>query len=636
MKVRNKRKLLYIIGCALIIVYIMFIIILCSYMGLDSDKANHLLQAVDIISGNFFFKDWNLTGVTFITTDLIYYEFAALLFGISYKSIYVAGGLMISSVMIVSLLLCRNEWDDKKNCFKKCLLFLLLTAIPCRCLLNSFRVHTGALFLYLVCFSIFDSVIRNKTAKNNRKYVVYLILSCMGAIGDLLFVVEGLLPILVICFYRDVIEGKENSYKYRMFSVLSIFSIVFSVIWDKVYFWIGGANKNAYIGDMLFTSSNEWISKIQNFNSELMSLTMADFAGNRLSVTFGIVKIIYFAILLLALLYIIRIFLLLFTKRANEIDDISLLLCLCMVMAFTAYVFTDMSQARYITIIPTASIVLIIRNLNWITDKVSKKGVFECVIFLISGVCFMGKINEIRQYTSFDGNTELIGFLEQHNLTAGYASFWNASNNTVLSNGNINIRHITRNNSGFEMHNWFNKNGWYTENANFVLIRNIDNDRGENDNYGVSELNVISAFGEPIEKYELTDYIILVYDKDLSLELNNGLSDGVLTANEMLYMDNAKKKGKEIVIKKGGMVYGPYDKVDKGNYTVVINGDGIDNVTFDINSESSMENISYEIVSKNQNSISSNLIVNDKVNDIEIRVYNSTNNTAVLKNISIK
>lgn len=103
------RKFVFIFAA---IFYIFCIIGLCSHIDVDSDRANHLLQAEDILSGNFFMSDWVLTGITFFTTDLIYYEIGKIFCGVTPEAIYVTGGLMVSSALIAGFL---QVWQEKRK-----------------------------------------------------------------------------------------------------------------------------------------------------------------------------------------------------------------------------------------------------------------------------------------------------------------------------------------------------------------------------------------------------------------------------------------------------------------------------------------------------------------------------------------
>ena len=273
---RNK-KVGKAIGVLIVIAYILFSFYFCRLIGLDADKANHILQAQDILQGNFWLKDWNLTGITFFTTDLLYYELAVLLCGsIRYGTAYVAFGLMMLSVMSLSLFAVL--FDKQENRKQRLILFCCLFAIPCMNYGSALRTHSGAIFWSIIAIMIVANILKDETSKGFDKrsivnYVFLFLSLLLGITGDMLAAVEGAIPILLFC----IITILNDPDKYRMkldkrtYLIVSSFAaIVGAVAIDKLYFSIGGANKNSYIGYVQFGSVSEWHDRIWSFISNLL------------------------------------------------------------------------------------------------------------------------------------------------------------------------------------------------------------------------------------------------------------------------------------------------------------------------------------------------------------------------------
>ncbi len=85
-------KLMIILLCGDL--FVLYSIRLFYIMPIDSDYSNLILEAADIISGNVLLNDWIQTGISFLTTDLLYYVIAVLFNGVSRNSYLVASGLM--------------------------------------------------------------------------------------------------------------------------------------------------------------------------------------------------------------------------------------------------------------------------------------------------------------------------------------------------------------------------------------------------------------------------------------------------------------------------------------------------------------------------------------------------------------
>lgn len=512
------------------ILYILLIIQLCGCMEMDSDKANHLLQAEDILAGNFFLSNWILTGVTFFTTDLIYYEIGELFRGITPDAVAMAGGLMLGSVFIISYFACmigQKELKLRKLCFA------LLMAIPCYNYILHFRVHTGAAFLSLSAFILIHYIFSKSSNQEEIKKIWFaaLFFCCIfGTIGDLLFIIECIIPILIICVLKvlGTNDSKEKKIMYTTMVILFL-AVTGAFLWDKIFFSIGNADKNSYIGGSLFSNPQEWGNKTLSFWQGGIFLSMGDFWQGGISDVWNYIRGINAIVIAVACYMILKNIYRLVKSTNNKgakIDIISGLLSCSVCMLFLVYLLTDMSQLRYTTMVPIACGIIFIRNIEFVLNVKNKK--IACgIVVLMSILSLVGKIKEISIYSKQIPNTDeyvLIDFLREQNLESGYAAFFDASKLTVLSGNSVKVRHIICNDSGMDIYKWFAKKEWYWEESRFVIV---DDSRfsevKENEIFGITEDNVRAAFGEPNERYEVSKYIVLVYDKDLSFQLLSNL-----------------------------------------------------------------------------------------------------------------
>lgn len=106
---QNLKKInsIYIKLLFVIFVYILAAF-LCSYQHIDSDYSNLVLEANDIINGNIFLKNWTLTGISFITTDLLFFIIGAIFTGISDVSFKIAIAGMVATLICLSFFLASD------------------------------------------------------------------------------------------------------------------------------------------------------------------------------------------------------------------------------------------------------------------------------------------------------------------------------------------------------------------------------------------------------------------------------------------------------------------------------------------------------------------------------------------------
>lgn len=506
--------------------YAVFAMWLFRFFGINSDQANHLLQADDILSGNFFLSDWNLTGVTFLTTDLVYFEIARIFCGVSYRAIYVANGLKIFSIFVAAYYSAMNDcFKDRKL---KEIIFFLVAGIPCMNYIVHLQVHTGAVFLSFCILNFAYKIIKSSNAADQKKkyyYVGICMFAAFGSIGDMLAVIEGVIPVFIFSIYQLLMIKDRDQHeivKYIKLITALLAGVLISVVWNKLYFWIGGANKNSYVTDQLFTDSSQWMEKLDSFIKCILDMNMANFTGVKIADFWNLLKFVNVVFIFVGFIFICRILWLMMQKEHGQVDALSAMLTLSVIMLFAAFLLTDMSLARYITFIPLAVVVIVIRNCGWVIDGVGNRKFCISIMLSAALVSFAGKVHEMSMYQYPQSNKddyELISFLNSHDLHYGYASFWNASKITVLSGKSVNIRHVVQSGGTFEMFSWFNKNEWYQEDTRFVVINNSDGKRGETDGFGVSEEEAVEFFGIPAQSYILNKYLILIYDYNLSTKI---------------------------------------------------------------------------------------------------------------------
>ena len=107
------------------------------------------------------------------------------------------------------------------------------------------------------------------------------------------------------------------------------------------------------------------------------------------------------------------------------------------------------------------------------------------IVALYCSVCHVYFWGHYKDRIGADPSKELISFLEEHDLHYGYASFWNASVNTVLSNGEVQILPLWDYEASgsyrqpynpSDYRSWLNNENWYDPAAHpgrsFVLLKN--------------------------------------------------------------------------------------------------------------------------------------------------------------------
>ena len=139
--------------------------------------------------------------------------------------------------------------------------------------------------------------------------------------------------------------------------------------------------------------------------------------------------------------------------------------------------------------------------------------------------------------------------------------------------------------------------------------------------------------------YLLDNYIIGVQSSDLSLDLPK--TDDFKIRFDSRYLAEGEDVEGIRYLYEDGVSYGPYVSLEAGNYKVIIDGEGLESCYCDLNSNEAAnipENgiLAYERESANDRRVVFSLTLTERVHDLEIRIYNLSTDTVVLKELQIQ
>lgn len=502
---------MFVIGIVLFFAFTMW---RCTYVPITSDFSNLVLESADILKGNFFRNDWNLTGISFLTTDLPYFVIGVLIFGVSNKAYLLAFALMQMALILVSLLLVKDVF--KKHYILNTLFFVAFAMMPCIFTLELLRAHTGVFVMGFVLLYLFISY---KNKKHDNKLIVsaYIFILSLAIMGDPIVLVMVIAPICLWCiiaWIHEQITLKELS----RILLINFSGVILGGIFDKLYFLIGSANKNDFMSSKAFVTLDELHGKFIIYLRSLIFMSDAPFEGQvlvQLKSLFCVLNVI--AIIIFFIIIIYNIFCLFAGKKHDIITSVLGMGFLFMSMLFVmTSISVDLNSSRYYGYLLSVIAIVFVRNIsNMVADN---KRLYAVIIIAVS-IIGIGRLvalkNDIKPGVIEQEQLETV--LENNGLNNGYSNFWNASSITVLSSEKVKVRAVSGGNSDFAMFNWFCKNNWYTEKANFIIT-------SDDDIYGVTPQNAENIFGTPSKKIVCGKYNILVYSHDISQKISK-LSD---------------------------------------------------------------------------------------------------------------
>ncbi len=504
----------------LILVYFNYIKIRYKNIITNSDLCNMVLEANDIIHGNFFLNDWHLTGLTFITTDLPYYMLSTAVFGISIRSYVYASALMFVAFIISCYLLIKDKLPENKLYI---VLFFCIACIPGEFTLNVMRVHTADVTLSLVGLYIISNYSRNNKTITISSSVLAWLFFALAVTGDSVcipFVIVPALCISLINIIRNYVNSLEINKDDIKICIIALLSIVAGKLLEKLYFVLGNANKNAYLGTKRFIALEDIYTKLALYFRSLLNFFNADFTGTEVlspKVVFYFLGTIVVIISLYSVIWNIWNYL-----KGREYDRIALTLSLGLVLisvfCIITNIYIDLMNTRYYATAPGILCVIWIRTYavnirSCLSDMKSQRMTVILSLFLLVFSCHQLLPLPVNTYKMDSSLLTLINVLKANNLNQGYSEFWTASAATVYSQNSIKIRALIRDNNKLAQFKWFCKNGWFNEESHFVVV----NANGKGQFFSKNEVE--QTLGKPDKVIMSAPYLIYVYWKDISKEI---------------------------------------------------------------------------------------------------------------------
>jgi hypothetical protein len=495
----------------------------------NSDEANILLMANDMLHGNVYLTGWNTSDVPFITTELPEITLLVWMFGLHLNTAHIAAAVTYTAVIAVAMLLAKGRTRGPKAIMRMALVLAIMLApqpgIGVFVLVFSVG-HIGTSAPVMLTWLVLDRFGLTTRAGivptlRQRWYIPLIIAVLLGwaLMADPLVLVVAIYPMLVVCLARVItgsvigvrkgggLRGLRQALAARWLelSLAAAAGIGYLVVW-----WGGSLLKNAggyhqqAVPFQLDGGVGRWFMQARVVVHGLLEMFGAYFVpGNAinykspgqfvlappLSGFDQAIAITRLACVILAVWGCCAIARRFFRRDA---DFISQLLLAGIVLNLAAYIPSTLADHSALNVREIAPVlpfgaVLAARMLG---DRLLAFGplvrvrlprlsrplrVRLIVIPLVAlfGWYSFGLFQQADTPAAANPFTGLEQFLEANNLSYGLGGYWDASVITVDTGGAITIRAVSP--SCMQPYAWENKLEWYdpTQNvANFLLLSN--------------------------------------------------------------------------------------------------------------------------------------------------------------------
>ena len=166
----------------------------------NSDQANILLAASDMLHGNLLLNGWYLTDVSFYTTELPQYALLEIFFGVHANTAHIAAAMTYTLAVVLAVLVARGGFTSRAAVIRMAIAAGIMLApqlgVGVAALLLSVG-HIGTSVPVLLIFLLLDRAPR-------RWYVPVLTALGLawGLIADELVLIIGVVPLALVCALR--------------------------------------------------------------------------------------------------------------------------------------------------------------------------------------------------------------------------------------------------------------------------------------------------------------------------------------------------------------------------------------------------------------------------------------------------
>jgi hypothetical protein len=502
---------------------------LASTRAVNSDGAAQALQAWDMVHGNLLLSGWKTSDVSFYTTELPQYMLVEVVRGFDQNAVHVAAAMTYTLVVLFAALLAKAAATGREAVARVALAVGIMLAPQLNSgtnVLVSSPDHIGTSVPLLVAWLVID--------RARPRWWVPAVVSLVLAwalVADSIAVVAGVIPLTLVCAFRVARGGRRAGGRGgRLYEIAlgggALIAVAVAQVADLVIHALGGYTARS-LGIQLAP-----IGVIEGHNlplaaQSLLLLPGADFLGLP-----SPVATTWFVLLHLAGVALVAAGIGLAAWRFGRRDaDLaggmtSQLLLAGIVVNFTVFVVTtyvhDLAAAREIAPMLPFSAALAARQLGPALAGAGRgaRRIAVPALSLILAGYLAGFGLELTTPSEPPQAATLTSWLSAHPIGTGLSGYWAASVVTLTSGGRDAVRPVLVIDGRVTADNAEVKADWFdpaNSAADFVVLF-----PGGPAYPGFADRRaVIATFGKPDRTYQVGQYTILWWHKNLLTDLIN-------------------------------------------------------------------------------------------------------------------
>ena len=500
----------------------------------NSDEANILLMARDMLHGNLLLHGWAMSDVSFYTTELPQYMLVELARGLNPDTAHVAAAMTYTLAVLLAALLAKGKVAGPNAAVRVLLASGIMLApqlgVGVFALLISVG-HIGTSVPLLLIWLMLDRA-------RPRWYVPVAAGAALAwvLVADSLVLVVGIAPLVLVCAVRVIRELPRHqgpagdrasrirralAARWYELSLAGAALVAVGVSWlaarlirdqggyllHSVPAGIAGASKlPAHAG---ITVEGLLALFGAGFNGPYPGAGLTFALPHGAGLVLAAVHLAGVALVAWALWLVARRFL----AGANLVDQVLAVAVAANVAAYLpSTLATGVLNAREMAVVLPFGAALAGRTL---APRIRGTKLAPVLLAVLAGYG-LGLAFEAAQPAAAPANERLASWLAGHHLTYGLGGYWEASIVTADTAGRVTVRAVLP--EPVRWDSWESEHSWYdprSHRADFVVF---DSQPGFF-HYWVPYGAVQAKFGRPVRTYHVGQYTIMVWDKNLLAQL---------------------------------------------------------------------------------------------------------------------
>jgi hypothetical protein len=486
----------------------------------NSDEANVLLVASDMLHGNLLLHGWYLTDVSFYTTEVPQYALLEIFFGLHPDTAHIAAAMTYTLVVVLAVLLARGGFTSRAAAIRLLIAAGIILAPqlgPGVTALILTIGHIGTAVPVLLIFLLLDRA-------PQRWWVP--VLTGLGLawvlVADQLVLIVAIVPLAVVCALR-VLEAavREHSLSRAFATRRYDLSLIVAAAAAAGLGWVAERILRALGGYIV--APVPFTFTLHDFLANLHSLWAVPqiFGADYRGLAGGPY---YTALLHMVSLALVGLALLLLAGRffsgAALVDQV---LGVAIVLNIALFVLTSAGSEgpHEIAEVAPFGAALAARMLAGpraagarvpgLLARRARAVAYGAGVVVLAGY-LGGLAHNVAQPASPPAFARVASWLQAHHLRYGLGGYWESGIVTVQTGEQVKVRALLK--ATLEPDLWLAKSAWYdptTQQANFVVLSSTP---GFENNWEPRAL-VSKYFGRPAHIYNFGPYTVMVWDRNI-------------------------------------------------------------------------------------------------------------------------